>query len=293
MKREELLSSQFLSRLDRLAFLVKNIRRGRSRGEHGTWRRGSSLEFYDYRAYEPGDDLRYIDHHIMARLGKLVTKVFSAEEDLTIHFLIDASASMNFGNPTKLLYACRLCAALSYIGIMNLDRVGITWFKESPVKTLPPMRGRNMFPILDFLSGIEAGGTTGFNRSLSECAGRTDIPGLAVVISDLLVEEGYMDGLASLVYHHWDVVLFHLMDRNEYAPDFQGEVRLQDAETDRQLDLVVDSGIRKKLKESMNSYAARIERFCLDKSIEYVPVRTDKPFEKAILAYLEKGRYLR
>ena len=139
MRTDILFPADFLSKLERLAFVAKKIHRGRSRGEHITYRKGSSLEFYDYRSYRPGDDPRYIDWNIYERLGRLVTKLFSAEEDLTVHFLLDASASMSFGTPSKLLFELRLCAALSCIAQTHLDRVGITWFSDAPGKTLPPM----------------------------------------------------------------------------------------------------------------------------------------------------------
>jgi len=289
---EELFPSEFTVKLENLAFVAKKIMRGRSRGEHITYRRGSSLEFYDYRAYQAGDDLRYIDWNIYARLGRLVTKVFSAEEDIIIHFLLDSSASMAFGSPSKILYGSRICAALSYIGIMNFDRVGITSFGETPDKTLPPIRRRSMFPVLSFLSGIQCTGETGFNSSLVEFSRSTGVPGLAVVISDLLTPGGYREGLLSLLYRHWDVVVLHLMDREEYNPSGRGELRLEDAETSRRINLVIDGKIQSMYRDKISEYIRGIERFCLDKQIEYIPVKTEVPFEQAILTYLRRGVHL-
>ena len=292
MSTEEFFPADFLTKIEHLAFIAKRINRGRSRGEHLTYRRGSSLEFYDYREYQAGDDPRYIDWNIYERLGKLVTKMFSAEEDLTIHFLLDASASMSFGSPSKLLYESRLCAALSYIALAHLDRVGITWFTDVPKGTLPPVRRRDIFPILSFLSDIETGGETGFNRSLGEFARTARIPGLAVVISDLLAPDGFREGLLSLVYRHWDIVLLHLIDRDEYDPGYRGDMRLIDAETGRGMDLVVDRNVREMFSAETARHIRGIERFCMDKRIEYVPVRTEEPFEKVILTYLKRGMHL-
>lgn len=292
MKTEELFPADFISRLENLAFVAKKIRRGRFRGEHPTYRRGSSLEFYDYRAYRAGDDLRYIDWNIYERLGKLVTKVFSAEEDLAIHFFLDASASMAAGRPAKIVYGSRVCAALAYIGISNLDRVGITWFSDAPMGTLPPVRRRDMFPVLSFLSGIRCGGRTGFNPSLARVARTTRVPGLAVVISDLLIPDGFREGLLSLLYRHWEVVVIHLIAREDYEPEEGGELRLVDAESNRRLDLVVDRKVRAKYTERISDYRREIEGFCLDKRIEYVPVKTTVPVEQVVLRYLRKGAHL-
>ena len=118
-------SSEFLAQLERLTLLSRRTFRGRVRGERRSPRRGHSVEFCDYRAYGVGDDLRYVDWNIYGRLDRLHVKLFVDEEDLCLHLLLDASASMDFGTPTKLEYGARLAAALGFIGLVSMERVGV------------------------------------------------------------------------------------------------------------------------------------------------------------------------
>ncbi len=102
-----LLSPELLAQLERLELVSRKIFRGRMKGERRSKRKGQSVEFADFRSYVPGDDLRFIDWNTYARLDRLFLKMFLEEEDLHFYALIDASASMDFGEPTKLL----LCQA--------------------------------------------------------------------------------------------------------------------------------------------------------------------------------------
>src|SRR5512134_343316 len=110
----ELLSTEFLAQLERLSLLSRRAFRGRVKGERRSPRKGQSVEFSDYRAYGVGDDLRYVDWNIYGRTDRLHVKLFVDEEDLCIHLLLDASASMAFGKPSKLEYGARLAAALGF-----------------------------------------------------------------------------------------------------------------------------------------------------------------------------------
>src|SRR3989441_12658335 len=121
--RHAFLTSEFLAQLERLSLLSRRIFRGRVKGVRRSLRRGHSVEFFDYRAYGVGDDLRYVDWNIAGRLDRLHVKLFLDEEDLCLHLLLDASASMGFGD--KLRYAGRLAAALGFIGLVNLERVAV------------------------------------------------------------------------------------------------------------------------------------------------------------------------
>src|SRR6188508_840230 len=118
---EQLLSPQLLAQLERLELMSRKIFRGRMKGERRSKRKGQSVEFADFRNYVPGDDLRFIDWNLYARMDRLFLKLFLEEEDLHVYILIDASTSMEFGEPTKLQYAKQLAAALGYIGLTRAD----------------------------------------------------------------------------------------------------------------------------------------------------------------------------
>src|SRR5881398_1573376 len=135
-------SSEFLAQLERLTLLSRRTFRGRVRGERRSPRRGHSVEFCDYRAYGVGDDLRYVDWNIYGRLDRLHVKLFVDEEDLCLHLLLDASASMDFGAPTKLEYGARLAAALGFVGLVGMERVGVGVLRERVAEGWSPTRGR-------------------------------------------------------------------------------------------------------------------------------------------------------
>ena len=116
----------FLRQLERLLLIMKRPVRGGLKGGRRSVKRGQSVEFADFRDYSLGDDLRLLDWNVLARLEKLFIKLYVEEEDVTIHFLLDASASMAAGSPPKLLFAKRAAAALGYIGLASEDRVAVT-----------------------------------------------------------------------------------------------------------------------------------------------------------------------
>jgi uncharacterized protein (DUF58 family) len=188
---QELLSPDFLAQLERLALLSRRAFRGRVKGERRSPRKGISVEFSDYRPYGIGDDLRYVDWNIYGRLDRLYVKLFVDEEDLCLNILLDASASMAFGAPSKLAYGARLAAGLGFVGLVNLERVGVGVVRERLAEGAGPARGRSqILPLMDFLSRVRPAGGTSLNEGLAAWGVRTREAGLAVLISDLMDPAG-------------------------------------------------------------------------------------------------------
>src|SRR6266481_3210254 len=160
-RAQDFLSSEFLTQLERLALVSGKAFRGRTRGERKSPHKGMSVEFADYRPYGVGDDLRYVDWNIYGRLDRLYLKLFVDEEDLCLNLLLDASASMEFGQPSKLDYGARLAAALGFVGLVNLERVGVGVLRERMAEGWSPARGRNqVLPLMDFLGRLRPSGAT-------------------------------------------------------------------------------------------------------------------------------------
>ena len=153
-----LLPPDLLAQLERLELVTRKIFRGRMKGERRSKRKGQSVEFADFRNYVPGDDLRLIDWNLYARLDKLILKLFLEEEDLHFYALIDASRSMDFGEPTKLQYAKQLAAALGFVGLVRADRVRIETLGQSLREHGPVLRGRkSVWRMLEYLERHRAG----------------------------------------------------------------------------------------------------------------------------------------
>src|SRR5580704_2997969 len=165
--QQPLLDPKFLAQLEQLELVSRKIFMGRMKGERRSKRKGQSVEFADYRNYVIGDDLRFLDWNLYARLDKLFLRLFMEEEDLHFYVLLDNSLSMDFGNPTKLLYAKQLAAALAFIGLVNMDRVVIEAFNNRLTQSLPAVRGkRSLWRLLDFLQKLAPAGPSNMKEAL-------------------------------------------------------------------------------------------------------------------------------
>jgi uncharacterized protein (DUF58 family) len=252
-----------------------------------------SLEFSDYRSYHAGDDFRYVDWNVYSRLDQLFLKVFTAEEDLSVHLLVDTSASMQLGEPPKLDYAKRVAAALGYIGLSNLDRVGAVSFADELGMPKPPQRGRQqIFSMFRYFDALQCQGETNLNRVLRTYATHSRQKGLAIVISDLFDPQGYEQGLDALAYSRFDVLVIQLVDEVEIHPQLDGALRLHDIESAQQRRLTVNRRLLELYRQKVSEYFANLEMFCLKRNIEYLRASTIVPFEDLVLRYLRRGFYL-
>jgi uncharacterized protein (DUF58 family) len=298
-RAQRLFSNAFLLQLERLSFLSRRSHVGRVKGERKSPRRGSSVEFADYRPYEVGDDLRYVDWNAFARLNRLYLKVFMDEEDLCIHLILDGSASMDFGDATgqepsatKFRYGVRLAAALAFIGLANLERVGVAVFRDRLSEGWLPTRGRNQFlPLAEFLASLVPAGATRFNDALEQYAQRAKDTGLAIVISDLLDPGGYEKGLRSLMERRFDIHVIHLLAREELHPSFGGDLELVDAETGDVREVSVDAETLRGYEARLGTFLSDAEAFCRANEINYLRVTTDTTLDDLLLRRL-KGSLL-
>src|SRR6476620_129837 len=155
-KSDLLLDPAFMARLDQLDLISRKMLAGKMKGERRSKRRGQSVEFADYRNYVIGDDLRFIDWNIYARLDKLFLKLFLEEEDLSLYVLVDVSKSADYGDPHKAMYMKRVAAALGYIGLVNYNRVNVIAMGDGIVAETGPTRGRRrVAQLLDFVSKLK------------------------------------------------------------------------------------------------------------------------------------------
>jgi uncharacterized protein (DUF58 family) len=280
-------SSEFLAQLERLTLASRRTFRGRVKGERRSPHKGQSVEFSDYRPYGIGDDLRYVDWNIYGRLDRLHVKLFVDEEDLCVHLLVDASSSMDFGRPTKLRYASRVAAALGFVGLVSLERVGVGVLREKVSEGWPPTRGRNQFvALVDFLAGLRSGGATSLNQGLANYAMRAREPGLVVLFSDLLDPVGFEAGVRALLERRFEVHIVHVLTPEEVHPTLAGDLRLHDSETDELREITVDGEALRAYRQRLGQFLERVEGFCRSAEIGYRRVTTDMPVEEFVLSHL-------
>ena len=290
---EALLTPDFLRKIERLSLVAKRVFPGQLRGERRSTKRGSSVEFADYRNYTTGDDFRRVDWNVYARLEKLFLKLFVEEEDLHVYVLLDASRSMEFGNPSKLLYAKRIAAALSYIALGNLDRVGLAALSDTSAAVLSPKRGKqSAFGVFDWLTSVQPAGETQLAASMRDFSLRTSRPGLAIVISDFLDPE-YQKGISALVSRKFEVTVLQVLDQNEVEPPLVGDLMLVDSETDQRREVTITQSLLRRYKQRLAEHCGGIETYCGRYGCNYVRVTNQSPFEDLILSYLRQRGTLR
>lgn len=301
-----------MSRLDRLDLLSRKVFAGKLPGERRSKRRGQSVEFDDYRQYVPGDDLRHIDWNVYARLDRMFIKLFLEEEDLGLHLVIDASASMDAGNPNKLIFCQKLAMALGYIGLVNNNRVAATSFGQSSVRRLGECRGRrNVQRLGQFILDIPGEASASGARPPADSADFTSAmrtvglsrtgKGVLVVLSDFLLREGYEAGLRYLAGRRgWDVYCLQVLAPDEIDPSrtaaaaaLTGDLRLTDVETGADAEVTVTAALLDQYKRSLERYCNELASFCAAREMTHALVRTDTEIETLLIDYLRKRGMLR
>src|SRR6516165_10287012 len=226
-----LLDPKFLARLEQLELVSRKIFLGRMKGERRSKRKGQSVEFADYRNYVVGDDLRFLDWNLYARLDRLFLRLFMEEEDLHFYVLLDNSLSMDFGSPTKLRVAQQLAAALRVVGLVNQDRVVIEAFNDRLTQSMPPLRGRrSLWRMLDFLDKVEPAGPSDLKRALKAFSLKAAGKGVVVLLSDFMDKGGYEEALRYLVARQMDLYVIQILSHEEIEPEITGDLRLVDVE---------------------------------------------------------------
>jgi len=283
-----LLTPQFMAKLKQLTLVSRKVFLGRFKGERRSQRRGTSVEFADFRNYVAGDDPRHIDWNTYGRLEKLFLKLFIEEEDLAIHLLIDTSKSMAWYN--KFHYARRLTAALSAISLMNQDRVMVGGFSGGLQEFLRPMRGRaSMGRMLNFLNNLEADGGTDLMAALKRWILVNRQPGVIVIISDFLDPAGYEAPLKLLQGRGFDAFALQVLTKQELNPEIRGDLRLIDSESGAPVEVSINEAILKHYRAAVQSYCDGLKDFCARRGLGYLLASTEEPVEDMVVKYLRQA----
>jgi uncharacterized protein (DUF58 family) len=201
---------------------------------------------------------------------------------------------MGFGEPSKFDHARKLAAALAYIALNNLDRVGVSVFADGLGASLPPIKARHhLARLLAFLRELPCAGVTRFGAALRDFATRTRSPGLVILISDLLGVEAAQDGIEALCHGRHDVVVIQLLAESEIDPPLDGALRMVDAETGDELEVTVDRPLRRLYQHRLERQLQELESFCRRRGVEYLRASTAIGFEDVVLRYLRQGAHLR
>lgn len=279
------LSTDLLSQLRRLKLQPKSQYRGRLKGERRSRNHGVGLEFADYRPYQTGDDLTHVDWNLYARSGRRFIKLFQAEANLTVYFLIDSSSSMGLGDPTKLDLAKQIVTALSYIALANFDQVQIYTCQQRLLTVLASTYSNTQFPkVAQALATISAEGQTDLESCLKQFAEQNE-PGIVILISDFFdgATHAYQKGLISLVGQQFEVTAIQILCRAEQQPNFAGGVQLTDIETGQSKEITVSAQVLVSYQRRLQQFLAQTVQFCRGHAITYLLTSSESSLEQVIL----------
>lgn len=282
----DLLDPRLLGQLEQLQLITRRRLAGRLSGEHRSPAFGASLDFADYRDYHPGDDFRRIDYPLYARTGNLFIRLFEAEDDITVRLVVDRSASM--GLHGKLDQAVRMAAAIGFIALVRRDTVVL----HTEPAAGPPRRfsGRHATgPLFDALAALDAAGGTDLASASREVLSRQAMPGVTVVISDLLSEDSAA-AIDRLVARGGDTTVVHVVATEELRPDLRGDLEMIDVETGRDVPASLSPSALREYAEHADAWLAETAGHCRRRGAAYVRVLADAPPEQILLrSWREQG----
>jgi len=287
------LDPELLARIGSLELLARAVVEGFMSGLHRSPFTGFSTEFTEYRQYNPGDDLRYLDWRLLGRTDRYFIKKYRADTNTQCHLLIDTSASMNYAHAstvTKLQYAKFLAASLAYLLNRQQDAVGMVAFDQK-IHTRVPARNRtgHLRTIFGNLSLLEPGGETRLAESLHQLAEVLTRRGIVVMISDFYDQpERLQEAFQHLRFKGHDLIAFHVLDQNELDFKFTDAVLLlEDAETQEQMPVLPDvvmSGYR----ERMRRHVEEMRRCAAANHVDYEVLTTKQPLDFALFSFLSR-----
>ncbi len=281
----------FLRQLERLGVLMKQPARGGLKGGRRSVKRGQSVEFADYRDYALGDDLRQLDWNVYARLERLFVKLFVEEEDVTITFLLDASPSMAFGRPGKLLFAKRAIAALGYIALAGEDRVVLTALTGRTARRQSGLRGSGrVFRLLANLSAVQpVEGPTDLLASARHAGAQLSGRGVVVLLSDLL-DPSSERVVRELAATGSELIVLHVLSPDELDPQLEGDLKLVDSESGEGIDVTVDLATIDDYKARLAAWQEGLADLATKRRASYVPLSSDVNLNDLVFAELRRRR---
>ena len=293
MPSGHILTPDIISRLNNLSLKARFVVEGFIVGLHKSPYHGFSVEFSEHRAYGAGDEIRHVDWKLWGKTDRFFIKQFEEETNLKSYLLVDQSLSMTYKSKkmTKLEYAQILAASLGYLMLKQQDAVGLTLFDDRIRVNIPARSKRSHLNIiLSQMQNIIAGPETTIAPVLHKTAEAIKKRGLIILISDLFDDpDKVLSGLQHFRYKGHEVIVFHVLDPQEFALDFTQRTRFRDMETGEEI--VTDPWhIQSDYQKSMEQFCDYIKSNCRQKNIDYVQLSTDLPLDMALSEYLIKRK---
>jgi uncharacterized protein (DUF58 family) len=281
--------------LNSISMKAKLVVEGYIIGQHRSPYHGFSVEFSEHRSYEPGDEIKHIDWKLYGKTNRLYVKRYEEETNLRAHLILDTSKSMSYtsNKVSKLDYGSYLLAALSYLMISQQDAAGVVLFDEKIRSFIPPKSTpSHLNTLLNVLDTPKPGNDTKIESVLHQMAERINKRGLVIIISDLLDEpKNILKGLKHFRHKKQEVILFHILDRNELEFEFENRTKFVDMESGEEI--TTDPWhIKNDYKNLILDIQKYYRRNCRLNKIDYVPLYTDDSLDKGLSEYFNKRQRL-
>ncbi|MBU8713802.1 DUF58 domain-containing protein [Brevibacillus parabrevis] len=291
---QHLLDPAWLARLERMQLATRKAVSGSHAGKRRARQLGSSMEFADFRAYVPGDDLRQLDWNAYARSGKLFLKKYLDETELHVSLYIDCSRSMGYGQPSKLSRSVQIAAALGYLSLCHLDHVSVYAFDHRIVASLQGLQGKGQaHRLLSFLSAIGEGGPGDLHGALRQPGAVRGKAGISIVLSDFLFPDGYAEGLAYLQAARQEVTLVQVLSQEERQPDYAGELRLIDAETGQAKEASMTALLLAEYAKSLRDFRQELAAFAYGRGIACTEIEAEQSLESVVFHVFRQAGMIR
>jgi len=289
-----LLTNDTLARLEQLRLNPHHRLTNRSQGEHLAGKGGTSTEFSDYRDYAPGDDVRYVDWNIFARLNRPYIKLYQFEEEMHVFILIDSSSSMLFED--KLLMAKRLAAALGMMGLLNMERVSAYACREpeGPPDIMPPSTGRICLRrLFTFLERIEGGGRMPMDQAIEAALSHHRGKGVVVLLSDFLTWGNLQRSMNRLFSAGLEIFAIQILAPSELAPEVSGDVRFVDSETGQTLDVSSASDLLRIYAHQRQAFGDHLAQLCRRRNGRFLSVSSHDKVESILFDQFRRQGWIR
>ena len=291
--KRKYLQPEMVARLSNMSLRARLVVEGYIIGQHKSPFHGFSVEFAEHRTYGPGDEIRHVDWKLFGITDRYYVKQYEEETNLRSYIILDTSRSMDYksGNVSKLEYGNYLAAALSYLMLNQQDGVGLVLFDNKIQKFIPARsKPSQINAILSHLDNLDPGKDTNVGIVLHEMAERIKKRGLVILISDLLDEpDSIISGLKHFRHNKQEMIVFHLLDRQEHDFQFGDRTKFKDLETGETI-TTEPWHIRSAYQKVIESFQRKYQLGCRNQRIDYVPLFTDQPLDIALNEYLNKRK---
>ncbi len=270
----------FLDELDRLDASLKRQTAALKKGEQDSPNVGEGLTFSDYRRYAPGDDTRLIDWRLYARTDELFVKQFEEERNLTVHVLLDASGSMDYGEGDhhKFEFGAKLGLGFAYLTAEEHNEFRFSTFQSLPERLDAGTSNRGeVLQLIERLNETEPAGDADFETAFEAYDDSIRSRSLVVIVSDFLGDLDALEtGVAALARN--DVLLVHVQAPEEVDPDAGGDTIFEDLETDRTRRTYFGGRLEQQYRQRLAAHVDGVAERAQDLGVAHETVETDEPF---------------